>query len=346
MIKAAIAGATGYTGSELLRILLHHPKTEVVRITSEQHAGTPIESVFPQFRDLINLTYEPLNPEILTQDVDVVFMALPHTMAMKTVARIADHGIPMIDLSGDFRLDDPSLYPTWYHVEHSTPSLLQESVYGLTELNRDAIKSAKLLANPGCYPTCALLGLAPLLHNKIIDANTIIIDAKSGVTGAGKTPKPNLHFPEANESLMAYRIGDHQHTPEIEQELSRIAGKTIQVNFTPHLIPMNRGILCTTYAKLIQKQKTETLLKQVKDFYADEPFVQILPPGIYPSTRDVRGSNRCDIALKADARTGTVIVVSVIDNLVKGAAGQAIQNMNLMLGLEETTGLDLTPLTP
>jgi N-acetyl-gamma-glutamyl-phosphate reductase len=346
MIKIAIAGATGYTGSELLRLLYHHPETDVIKITSEQNAGSPLSSVFPQFGDLFNLTYEPLNPESLAHHADLVFLALPHTLSMKAVSGLITHGIPLIDLSADFRLNNPALYKTWYNVEHTSPDLLGQSVYGLTELNRDAVARTKLLANPGCYPTCALLGLAPLLKEKVIQLENIVVDAKSGVTGAGKTHRSHLHFPEANEALMAYRVGDHPHTPEIEQEISRLAGREVKINFTPHLVPMNRGILCTSYGLLKKKCSTKELVGNYKAFYKDEPFVRILPAGSLPNTRDVRGTNRCDIGIKADDRTGKVIVISVIDNLVKGAAGQAIQNMNLMMGIEESTGLNLPPLVP
>ncbi len=346
MIKVAVAGATGYTGSELLRILYQHPETDVVKVTSERNAGSSLSSVFPQFGNLFDLTYESLDPESLAHHIDVVFLALPHTLSMKAVSPLIKHGTPLIDLSADFRLNNPALYKTWYNVEHTSPDLLEQSVYGLTELNRDAVKAAKLLANPGCYPTCALLGLAPLLQEKVIRLEDIVIDAKSGVTGAGKTLQPHLHFPEANEALMAYRVGDHPHTPEIEQEMSRLAGQEVMINFTPHLIPMNRGLLCTSYGLLKKKSSTEELVKVYKSFYKDEMFVRVLPAGSLPNTRDVRGTNRCDIGIKVDDRTGKVIVVSVIDNLVKGASGQAVQNMNLMMGIEESTGLDLPPLVP
>lgn len=346
MIKVAIAGATGYTGAELLRILYHHPDAQVVTITSEQHAGAHLSSVFPQYRGLIELAYESLDPLALAQDVDLVFLALPHTLSMDVVSQIYGQKVPLIDLSGDFRLKKSESYQIWYGTAHSAPKLLAQSTYGLTELNRDAIVKARLLSNPGCYPTCALLGLAPLVQEKMLHLDSIIIDAKSGATGAGKTPRPHLHFPEANESLMAYRIADHQHTPEIEQELTRLADQEITVNFTPHLIPMNRGILCTAYGKLVKPFSTEQLLDRAESFYRDEPFIRILPAGTFPNTRDVRGTNRCDIGLKVDDRTGRVIVVSVIDNLVKGASGQAVQNMNLMMGIPETTGLDLPPVVP
>lgn len=346
MINVAIAGATGYSGSELLRILYQHPETRVIRITSEQNAGVSLSSLFPQFLGLMDLVYEPLDADTLVQDADIVFLALPHTLSMKVASRIHAHGVPLIDLSGDFRLKDAACYKTWYNTEHAAPELLKESVYGLPELNRKAISKARLLANPGCYPTCALLGLSPLLRNGIILPEGVVIDAKSAVSGAGKTPRPHLHFPEANEALMAYRVGTHQHTPEIEQEITNLVGRKITVSFTPHLIPMNRGLLCTSYGQLTRKLSTEELVSVVKEFYAHEPFVRVLAAGSFPNTRDVRGTNRCDIGLKVDDRTGMAVAVSVIDNLVKGAAGQAVQNMNLMMGFEESTGLDLPPLVP
>ncbi len=346
MINIAIAGATGYTGSELLRLLYLHPDAKVIRITSEQHSGAEISSVFPQFGELMDLTYEPLDPDTLVKDADLVFLALPHTLSMETVPRVLKHGVRLVDLSADFRLNDVSLYRTWYKVDHTAPELLSQSIYGLPELYRDEIADARLLANPGCYPTCALLGLAPLIKNGYVRTDGIVIDAKSGVSGAGKSPKPHLHFPEANEALAAYRIGEHQHTPEIEQEISRLSEKKVVLSFTPHLIPMNRGLLCTSYGILNRKVSTEELVDAYKTFYGDEPFIRVHPAGSLPNTRDVRGTNRCDIGLKVDDRTGRVIVVSVIDNLVKGASGQAVQNMNLMMGIKETTGLDLPPLTP
>ncbi len=346
MIKVAVAGATGYTGSELLRILLHHPKVEIVRITSQQSAGTPLGAVFPQFRQLLELTYERLDPVSVVQGVDVVFLALPHNHSMKIASGILGSGVRVIDLSADFRLKHPEHYRTWYQVDHPAAPLLAESIYGLPELHRHAVRGAQLLANPGCYPTAAILALAPLVQDRRIELTGVVIDAKSGVTGAGKTPLPHLHFPEANESLMAYRVAGHQHTPEIEQELSLLAGTELRVNFTPHLIPMNRGVFCTAYATLREPASTAALIDLYAAFYKAKPFIRVLPAEAYPSTRHVRGTNYCDIGLKVDNRTGTVIVLSAIDNLVKGASGQAVQNMNLMMGLEEETGLRLPSLVP
>ncbi len=346
MIKVAVAGATGYTGSELLRILLNHPGVEIVRITSEQSAGARLDAVFPQFRQLLQLTYESLEPAAVARGVDVVFLALPHTHSMKVAAPIVASGARVIDLSADFRLKQPEHYRTWYQIDHAASALLATAVYGLPELHRQAVTGAQLLANPGCYPTAAILGLAPLVQDRRIEMKGVVIDAKSGVTGAGKTPRAHLHFPEANESLMAYRVAAHQHTPEIEQELALLAGTELRVNFTPHLIPMNRGVFCTAYATLREPATTAALIDLYAAFYKAKPFIRVLPADTYPSTRHVRGTNYCDIGLKVDERTGTVIVLSAIDNLVKGAAGQAVQNMNLMMGLEEETGLRLPSPVP
>ncbi len=346
MAKISIAGATGYTGAELIRILYNHPEVDIVRITSERSAGFHFSAIFPQFRNLMDLTFEPLDPDAIAAGVDLVFLALPHTDSMHVTPRVIRQNVPVVDLSGDFRLNQAKVYTEWYKVDHAAPGEMEKGVYGLPELNREKIRGARFVANPGCYPTAALLGVAPLLKDSLIHLEGIIIDAKSGVTGGGKSPKAHLHFPEANESLMAYKVAEHQHTPEIEQEMERLAGRKIEINFTPHLIPMNRGVLCTIYAALNQNVTTKQLIDHYKSYYRGEPFVRILPAGTYPNTKNVRGTNACDIGLKVDARTGRVIVLSAIDNLVKGASGQAIQNMNLMLGLDEKTGLSLPAMTP
>ncbi len=346
MIKIAIAGATGYTGSELLRILYHHPEASVVKITSERSAGSHITEIFPQFRDLYDLAFESLRSETFLQDVDLLFLALPHGESMKVVRGITNDSIPIIDLSADFRLHHSELYPQWYHREHPAPDLLNQWVYGLPELHREKIIQAKYVANPGCYPTSAILGVSPLVQKGMIELQGMIFDAKSGVTGAGKSPKAHLHFPEAHEALMAYRIGEHQHTPEIEQEVSLLAGKEVTIQFTPHLVPMNRGVYNTIYAALSQQVSTRDLIEIYQEFYQGEPFVRVLPEGVFPNTKQVRGTNFCDIGLKADPRTGRAILTSAIDNLIKGAAGQAVQNMNLIMGFEETTGLQFPALTP
>ncbi len=346
MIKIAIAGATGYTGSELLRILYHHPEASVIRITSEGRAGSHITEIFPEFRDLYDLTLEPFRGDTFLKDVDLVFLALPHGESMKIVPRIVNDSIRIIDLSADFRLHQGDLYLQWYHREHTNPDCLDDWIYGLPELHREKIREARYIANPGCYPTGALLGISPLIQKGMVNLQEMIFDAKSGVTGSGKSPKAHLHFPEANEALMAYRIGEHQHTPEIEQEIAQQAGEKVTINFTPHLIPMNRGVYNTIYAPLVQQVSTKDLLGIYQTFYGAEPFVRVLPAGSVPNTKQVRGTNYCDIGLKVDPRTGRVIVTSAIDNLIKGAAGQAVQNMNLMMGFNETVGLQFPALTP
>ena len=347
-LQVAIVGSSGYTGGELMRILLGHPKVTVTAITSERSAGQPITAIFPHLASLTRLICEPLDPAVIAKKADLVFLALPHVTAQDAANKFRELGTKVIDLSADYRLADPAVYALWYEHSHQYPELLKQAVYGLPELRREQIKKASLIANPGCYPTSAILGLAPLIKQGmgIADLASIIIDSKSGVSGAGRSPALAYHYPEANEGLMAYKIGTHRHTPEIEQELSALAGHPMTVSFTPHLIPMNRGILTTIYARLTENTDTTTLHARYLDFYKHEPFVRVLPAGQLPNVRNVRGSNFCDIGVTADPRTGRAVVVSVIDNLVKGAAGQAVQNMNLMMAFEETTGLTSAGLFP
>jgi N-acetyl-gamma-glutamyl-phosphate reductase len=347
-LSVAIVGSSGYTGGELMRILLSHPNVAVSAITSERSAGKPITEIFPHLAGLTKLVCEPLDPAVLARKADLVFLALPHVTAQDAANKFRALGTKVVDLSADYRLADPAVYEQWYEHGHQYPELLKQAVYGLPELRREQIKKASLIANPGCYPTSAILGLAPLIKQGmgIADLASIIIDSKSGVTGAGRSPALAYHYPEANEGLMAYKIGTHRHTPEIEQELSALAGQPVTVSFTPHLIPMNRGILTTIYARLTEKTDTAVLHASYREFYKQEPFVRVLPLGQQPNVRNVRGSNFCDIGVTSDPRTGRAVVVSAIDNLVKGAAGQAIQNMNLMMGFEETTGLANAGLFP
>jgi N-acetyl-gamma-glutamyl-phosphate reductase len=345
-LKIAIVGSSGYTGGELFRLLLNHPLAEVTAVTSEKSAGRPITSIFPHLSGLTDLVCEPLDPEGIAKKADFVFLALPHVTAQEAAYRFHQLGKKIVDLSADYRLTDPAVYETWYEHRHQYPALLSKAVYGLPELYREAVKSAALVANPGCYPTSAILGLAPLLRAGAVDLSTIIIDSKSGVSGAGRSPSLAHHYPEVNEGLTAYKIGTHRHTPEIEQELSALAGKSFTVSFTPHLIPMNRGILTTIYAKLAGSADTAGVLARYEEAYGDEPFVRVLPVGQFPNVRNVRGSNFCDIGVTVDGRTGRVIVVSAIDNLVKGASGQAVQNMNLMSGFDESAGLRAAGLFP
>jgi N-acetyl-gamma-glutamyl-phosphate reductase len=347
-LNVAIVGSSGYTGGELMRLLLNHPNVTVSAITSERSAGQPITTLFPHLASLTRLVCEPLDPVIIAKKADLVFLALPHVTAQDAANRFRALGTKVIDLSADYRIADPAVYEQWYEHRHQYPELLKQAVYGLPELRREQIKKAALIANPGCYPTSAILGLAPLIKQDmaIADPASIIIDSKSGVTGAGRSPALAYHYPEANEGLMAYKIGTHRHTPEIEQELSVLAGKPVTVSFTPHLIPMNRGILTTIYARLTENTDTTALHARYEEFYKHEPFVRVLPLGQSPNVRNVRGSNFCDIGVTADPRTGRAVVVSAIDNLVKGAAGQAVQNMNLMMAFEETTGLANAGLFP
>jgi len=312
---------------------------EVTAITSEKSAGQHVASLFPHLGRLCNLTLEKLDPTTIANKADIVFLAVPHTAAMNTAAQFVGISKRVIDLSADYRFKDTRIYTEWYGEEHEQPGVAYMAAYGLPELHRDEIRGARIVGNPGCYPTGAILALAPLVKEGLIELDSIVVDSKSGVSGAGRTPATPYHYPEANESIMAYKIGVHRHTPEIEQELSHLSGKGTIISFTPHLTPMNRGILTTAYAKLKAYKGPDSLLKLYAKFYKDDFFVRVLGRGNYPSVSSVRGSNFCDIGLYSDLRTQRVVVVSAIDNLVKGAAGQAVQNMNIMLGLDETEGL-------
>lgn len=350
MVKVAVLGASGYTGGELLRWLSFHPKAELVSVTSEHSTGKPIGTVFPNLRGRLSLMLESMDLNRLTDRADLFFLALPHTAAMPVVSRLFEKEKRVIDLSADFRLKDPKNYETWYKTPHLHPDLLTRACYGLPELHRNAIQSARIVANPGCYPTGALLGLLPLFENSQIDSDGIIIDAKSGVSGAGRSPGQATHFPEANEAVSAYSIGRHRHLPEIEQELSGLAGKKVSVTFSPHLVPVNRGILSTIYARPKKMLETADAVALFQDYFKNAPFVHVLPPGELPNTRNVQGSNDCHIGLVADRHANrhaaTLVIVTAIDNLGKGAAGQAIQNMNLMMGFEESLGLTAPGLFP
>jgi len=346
MLKVAIVGASGYTGVELLRILYTHPEAAVTCVTSEQNAGKRISEVFPSLRDRCDLVLENLEPVRVAGKADFIFTALPHKAAMEVVPTFIKLGKRVVDLSADYRLQDAREYALWYE-PHLNPLLLKQAVYGLPELKRAKIAESELVANPGCYPTSVILGLAPLLKKKLVDISTIIADSKSGVTGAGRSAKVDNLFCEVNDGFKAYGVGGaHRHIPEIEQELSHLAGKKVTISFTPHLVPMDRGILSTIYASPVKPVTTPELLKLYADFYKGEPFVRVLPAGCFPSTAHVRGSNFCDIGLTVDSRTGRVIIVSAIDNLVKGASGQAVQNMNIMNGFPENLGLEGLPLFP
>jgi len=345
-LKIAIVGSSGYTGGELFRILLLHPGAEVAAVTSEKSAGKPITDIFPHLAGLTELVCEPLDPDTIAKKANFVFLALPHVTAQEAAFRFNKLGLQVVDLSADYRLSDPAVYEKWYEHSHQHPELLKKAVYGLPELHREKIRKATLIANPGCYPTSAILGLAPAIEHRLIDCASIIIDSKSGVSGAGRSVSLAHHYPEVNEGFMAYKVGTHRHTPEIEQELSTLAQEQITLSFTPHLVPMNRGILTTIYAKMTGQPDAGQLHERYRDYFRNEPFVRLLPAGQFPNVRNVRGSNFCDIGVYADPRTNRAVIVTAIDNLVKGASGQAVQNMNIMTGFAETDGLRFAGIFP
>jgi N-acetyl-gamma-glutamyl-phosphate reductase len=347
-IKVGIAGATGYGGIELLRLLGNHPEATVVLAGTESYVGQELAAVYPHLAGRVQLLGREATPEVLAAECDVVFTALPHGVPMKLAPAVLAAGKKFIDLGADFRLRDTAQFEQWYKHKHEAAELQAEAVYGLPELNREQIKGARLVANPGCYPTSCALAAAPLLKADLVESKGIIFDSKSGVSGAGRGVNLGVHFSEVTENFKAYNIaGGHRHTPEIEQTLSDLTGVPVLVSFTPHLVPMVRGILTTAYFQLKQDLSTEQLVAHFRSFYAGEPFVRVRPAGDLPQTKQVSGSNYCDIGLQVDRRTGRVLVISVIDNLVKGAAGQAIQNMNLLFGLPETAGLTAAaPLYP
>jgi len=346
MLKVAVVGASGYTGIELIRILHNHPEVAVTSVTSEQSAGKRLSEVFPSLRNRYDLVLEALDAERIAAKADIIFTALPHTEAMKVVPAFVQAGKKVIDLSADFRLHDPAEYKTWYE-PHLNPGLLQDAVYGLPELRREVIAAATLVANPGCYPTSVILALMPLLKEGLIDITSIIADSKSGVSGAGRGAKVDSLYCEVNEGFKAYGVGGlHRHIPEIEQELSLLAGRKTKISFTPHLVPMDRGILSTVYSLPHSALSAEKIHELYEDYYDGEAFVRVLRLGDFPSTAFVRGSNFCDIGIAVDNRTGRIIVIAALDNLVKGASGQAVQNMNVMLDFPEIMGLELLPLYP
>ena len=336
--RIAIAGASGYAGAELVRLAAAHPYYELTAVTSEKSAGQRVCSVFPSLTGVVHHTFESLTPDALAERVDALFLALPHTKSQDPVARCMDKDKLVVDLSADYRLKDVKTYEKWYQTPHAYPHLLKEAVYGLPELHRSAIAKTKLVASPGCYPTAAILQLAPLFSQRLVQLDTIVIDAKSGVSGAGRSPALPYHFPEAHESMEPYKIGQHRHIPEIEQELTGISGSAVTIAFTPHLVPMNRGILSTAYCKLRHDVSLNELRALYRDFYKDERFVRVFEESV-PNPRYTKGSNYSDVGVYTDTRAGWVVTVSALDNLVKGAAGQAIQAMNIMMGIPEDTGL-------
>ncbi len=346
VINVAICGGSGYTGGELLRILHNHPYAKITAVTSERSAGKRVVDIFPHLHKYEDLVYEPLDKKRLLGKAEFFFLALPHGASQEAVNFFFGNKKRVIDLSADYRLVDPGTYKEWYGLPHKFVSTLKKAAYGLPEIYRKDIKKAWLIANPGCYPTGAILGLMPALKNKIIDISSIVIDSKSGTSGAGRKADSAYSYCEVNEGFKAYGIGTHRHTPEIEQELSALAGEKIIVDFTPHLLPVDRGILTTIYAKLSKAKDTAAVLSLYKNIYANEPFVRVLDAGIFPNIKNVRGTNFCEIGIKVNKRTNTLIVVSAIDNLVKGASGQAVHNMNIMMGFDETEGLKHLALFP
>ena len=346
MIKAGIIGATGYGGGELVRLLGFHPAAKVHAVTSRSYIGKAYHEVFANFTHHEELFLQEENIEAMAKECDVIFLVLPHGVASEKVTESLLKRVRIIDFGPDFRISDASVYEKWYGVTHHATELLPKAVYGLCEINRERIRGARIIANPGCYTTCGILSLYPLVKEGVIDVDDIIIDAKSGVSGAGRGLDLGVHYDEANENVKAYKIGTHRHTPELEEQLSLASGKNITLSFTPHLIPMNRGILLTAYGKLTKKYSYDDISEIYNMYYKDEFFIRMTKKGVSPETKWVKASNFCDIGFTLDERTGRIIVVGVLDNLVKGAAGQAVQNMNLMFGLEESAGLELAPVFP
>ena len=346
MIKVGIIGATGYAGSELVRILLGHKDVEIKWYGSRSYIDKKYASIYQNFFQLVDANCMDDNMEVLADQVDVIFTATPQGLCASLVNEEILSKVKIIDLSADFRIKDVKVYEEWYKLEHKSPQFIEEAVYGLCEINREDVKKARLVANPGCYTTCSILTCYPLVKEGIIDPNTIIVDAISGTSGAGRGAKVDNLFCEVNENMKEYGVATHRHTPEIEEQLGYACGEKITINFTPHLVPMNRGILATAYASL-KKDVTYEEVKAIYDkYYADEKFVRVLEKDVCPQTKWVEGSNYVDVNFKIDPRTNRIIMMGAIDNLVKGAAGQAVQNMNLMFGLKESEGLELVPMFP
>ncbi|MEO5340818.1 MAG: N-acetyl-gamma-glutamyl-phosphate reductase [Magnetococcus sp. MYC-9] len=345
-LSVAILGATGYTGGELVRLLGRHPGVRIAHVTSERYAGKPLRQAFPHLRAAPELICQPLADLSGVKGLDVAFCALPHLASMGEVPALLARSVRVIDLSADFRLHSAATYREWYGSDHLAPNLLGEAVYGLPELHRAAIRSARLVANPGCYPTSVLLALAPLLRGGWIDPALMLVDSKSGVSGAGRSASQDILFAELEGGFRAYKVDGHRHTPEMEQELSILAGQTLRLRFVPHLLPQSRGILSTCHLRPRVVRSQAEWQEILRSFYQEEPFVQVLEAGVWPATSHVRGSNFCHLGVALDGRTGWLTVLSAMDNLVKGAAGQAVQNMNIMFGLPEKTGLEQLPLFP
>lgn len=342
MTRVGVVGATGYAGAELVRILSEHSKVEITSLVSRQYAGVAFDEIYPSFKGIVQTTCEPLDTNVLCDKTDFIFLALPHKIPMAVVPDLLERGKRVVDLSADFRFQNVEIYEAHYQ-PHSSKELIPKSVYGLSEVYGEKIRSAHLIGNPGCYPTSILLPLMPLVKNGLVDVGSIVADAKSGVSGAGRSLSLTSHFCEVTESFKAYKVATHRHNPEIDEVLSLAAEKTVHITFVPHLIPMSRGMLSTIYAGLSKSVGLKDVKSCLGSFYKDKPFVRLLDDSRMPETRFVRGTNYCDIGMRIDNGNGRLILVSAIDNLVKGAAGQAIQNMNIMLGIDETTGLDKVP---
>ena len=345
-VRAAIIGSTGYGGVELIRLLAAHPRVDVTSVISSSSAGTPIAEGYPHLTEIRTELLDGIDAVEIRSKAEVVFLATPPGIASKLTPELLEQGLRVIDISGDHRLKSGALYEQWYKKPAAGDAYLEQAVYGLCEVFGDQVKDVELLSNPGCYPTATLLGLIPAVAEGWIDPDTIIIDAKSGVSGAGRGASLGTHYSELNENFKAYKINQHQHIPEIEQVLSQVAGRPVVTTFTTHLVPMTRGIMSTMYAKLEGQRSQQEFIDLYTRYYEGRPFVRVRPSGIWPGTKEVYGSNYCDIGFAVDERTGRVTIVSVIDNLVKGAAGQAIQNLNLMMGWEEDLGLQFVPVYP
>lgn len=346
VLRAAIVGSTGYGGVELIRLLEHHPLVEITSVISSSSSGVPISDGFPHLTNIVQRNLDGVVPAEIAERADIVFTATPSGVSSKLVPQLLEAGLKVIDLSGDFRIKDGNVYEEWYKHEAPDADVLAQAVYGLCEVFGEEVVDVDFISNPGCYPTATLLGLIPAISAGWIDPASLIIDAKSGVSGAGRGASLGFHYPEINENFRAYKINKHQHIPEIEQVLSEVAGEKVTVTFTTHLAPMTRGIMSTMYASLLGAYTEEDFVELYRQYYKDRRFVRIRDRGIWPATKEVSGSNYCDIGFAVDSRTGRVTFVSVIDNVVKGAAGQAIQNLNLMMGWEESLGLTFTPVYP
>ncbi|NHN33900.1 N-acetyl-gamma-glutamyl-phosphate reductase [Paenibacillus agricola] len=345
-LRAAIIGATGYGGVELIRLLLTHPHVEITSVISSSNAGAPIADSYPHLNQIVQDTLDAIDVGLIKDKADVVFLATPHGVAGELAPKLLEAGLKVVDLSGDFRLKSGEVYEKWYKHKPADPAYVAKAVYGLSEVFGEEVKGSELISNPGCFPTATLLGLMPIVKKGWAELGSIIVDAKSGVSGAGRGLGLGVHFSEINENFLAYKVNKHQHTPEIEQALSRVAGEEVMITFTTHLVPMTRGILSTIYVNLKEKHTEDELIKLYRHYYEGRQFVRIRDKGKWPATKEVWGSNYCDIGISFDERTGRLTIISVIDNIVKGAGGQAVQNLNLMMGWDEAAGLAFTPVYP